>query len=100
MLLDVTPLSLGIETVGGVMTKLIPRNSRIPVKKTQVFTTYQDQQTSVTIKVTALNITTLQKLFDIRLNYCLPLFIHFGNKNLNDVTLFWMSIRYMKVKGA
>nr|QKS73637.1 luminal binding protein 3 [Solanum tuberosum] len=51
LLLDVTPLSLGIETVGGVMTKLIPRNSRIPVKKTQVFTTYQDQQTSVTIKV-------------------------------------------------
>lgn len=51
LLLDVTPLSLGIETVGGVMTKLIPRNSRIPTKKTQVFTTYQDQQTSVTIKV-------------------------------------------------
>ncbi|MCD7446956.1 Luminal-binding protein 5 [Datura stramonium] len=51
LLLDVTPLSLGIETVGGVMTKLIPRNSRIPVKKSQVFTTYQDQQTSVTIKV-------------------------------------------------
>ncbi|KAM3378077.1 luminal-binding protein 5 [Capsicum galapagoense] len=51
LLLDVTPLSLGIETVGGIMTKLIPRNSRIPVKKTQVFTTYQDQQTSVTIKV-------------------------------------------------
>ncbi|CAN4111082.1 unnamed protein product [Withania somnifera] len=51
LLLDVTPLSLGIETVGGVMTKLIPRNSRIPVKKSQIFTTYQDQQTSVTIKV-------------------------------------------------
>ncbi|XP_059313194.1 heat shock 70 kDa protein BIP1-like [Lycium ferocissimum] len=51
LLLDVTPLSLGIETAGGVMTKLIPRNSRIPVKKSQVFTTYQDQQTSVTIKV-------------------------------------------------
>ncbi|KAK4339665.1 hypothetical protein RND71_041127 [Anisodus tanguticus] len=42
---------MGIEAVGGVMTKLIPRNSRIPVKKSQVFTTYQDQQTSVTIKV-------------------------------------------------
>jgi heat shock protein 5 len=42
LLLDVTPLSQGIETVGGVMTKIIPKGSFIPTKKTQTFTTYQD----------------------------------------------------------
>ncbi|PUZ37390.1 hypothetical protein GQ55_9G115300 [Panicum hallii var. hallii] len=51
LLLDLTPLTLGIETAGGVMTKLIPRNTRIPVKKSQVFTTYEDHQTTVSIKV-------------------------------------------------
>ena len=51
LLLDVTPLSLGIETLGGVFTRLIDRNTTIPTKKSQIFSTAEDDQTAVTIRV-------------------------------------------------
>jgi len=51
LLIDVNPLTMGIETVGGVMTKLIPRNSVVPTKKSQIFSTAADNQPTVTIKV-------------------------------------------------
>jgi len=51
LLLDVTPLSLGIETLGGVLTVLVPKNTTIPITKTQVFSTAEDNQTAVTIAV-------------------------------------------------
>lgn len=51
LLLDVTPLSLGLETLGGVMTKLIEKNTTIPTKKSQVFSTADDNQTAVTVRI-------------------------------------------------
>ena len=51
LLLDVTPLSLGVETLGGVMTVMIPRNTTIPTRKTEIFSTAEDNQTAVDIKV-------------------------------------------------
>ncbi|MGC8629029.1 MAG: molecular chaperone DnaK [Candidatus Micrarchaeia archaeon] len=51
VLLDVTPLSLGVETLGGVMTVLIPRNTTVPVRKSQIFTTAEDGQTAVDIRI-------------------------------------------------
>jgi molecular chaperone DnaK len=51
LLLDVTPLSLGVETLGGVMTPMIPRNTTIPAKKTEIYSTAADNQTSVEVHV-------------------------------------------------
>ena len=56
LLLDVTPLSLGIETMGGVMTRLIDKNTTIPTKKSQVFSTAEDNQPAVTVHVLQLSL--------------------------------------------
>lgn len=58
LLVDVIPLSLGIETAGGVMTRIIERNTRIPIAQKKVFSTYADNQPAVTIQVTQKTISS------------------------------------------
>lgn len=68
LLVDVAPLSLGIETAGGVMTNIIERNARIPCKQSQTFTTYSDNQPGVSIQVNIKFIVKIVFCLRFRLN--------------------------------
>lgn len=69
LLIDVTPLSMGIETAGGIMTRLIERNQRIPYKKGQLFTTYTDNQVKMTFFSKELFFINFILLFSQRLPF-------------------------------